>query len=366
MTNVQRTHTHEQAVPDPQSMMRAIVHDRYGSPNVLEIRDVAIPAPAAGEVLVRVTAASLNPLDWHFTTGRPYFMRLLYGLRRPKQPILGADVAGRIVALGEDVTDVAVGDRVAGVASGSLAEYAIARASRLAVVPDALTDEEAAAIPLAGITALQAVRDQGRVSAGQQVLVIGAGGGVGVHAVQLAVAAGAIVTGVCSTGNVDLVRSLGAAAVVDHTTSDWATKDGATKDGATKGGADGSRYDVIIDNVGTRPLGVCRRALVKGGTYVMIGGPKANPWLDPLARVVAGKIRFAVRSEQFRQFTATTSADDLRVLWDHVDAGRMRPVIGRRIHLAEVPEAISRFGTGRASGKTVVHVAGTHPMGATS
>jgi len=352
---------HDKAVPDPQSMMRAIVHDRYGSPNVLEIRDVAIPAPAAGEVLVRVTAASLHPLDWHFTTGRPYFMRLRYGLRRPKQPILGADVAGRIVALGEDVTDVAVGDRLAGVASGSFAEYAIARASRLAVVPDALTDEEAAAIPLAGITALQAVRNQGRVSAGQQVLVIGAGGGVGVHAVQLAVAAGAIVTGVCGTDNVDLVLSLGALAVVDHTTSDWASKDRASKDRA-----DGTRYDVIIDNVGMSPLGVCRRALVKGGIYVMIGGPKTNPWFDPLARVAAGKIRFAVRSEQFRQFTATSSADDLRVLWNHVDAGRMRPVIGRRINLAEVREAISRSGTGRASGKTVVRVAGTHPVGATS
>ena len=343
MTNVQRTHTPHQTLSDVPATMRAIVHDRYGSPDVLEMRDVAVPTPAAGQVLVRVTAASLNPLDWHFTTGRPYFMRLLFGLQRPKQATRGADVAGHIVAVGHDVTDLAVGDRVAGVASGSFAEFAIAKASSVATVPATIADDSAASIPIAGITALQAVRDQARVAAGQQVLVIGAAGGVGVSAVQLAVAAGAIVTGVCSTGNVDLVRSLGAAVVIDYTTSDW---------------ANGTQYDVIIDNVGTRPLGVCRRALAKGGIYVMIGGPKANPWLDPLARVVAGKLRFAVRSQQFRQFTAATSADDLRVLWSHVDAGSMRPVIGRRIPLAEVPAAISQFGTGRASGKTVVDVVG--------
>lgn len=321
--------------------MWAVVHTRYGQPDVLQVGSVAVPAPAAGEVLVEVAAAAVNPLDWHFTTGRPYFLRLMFGLRRPKQATRGADVAGRVVALGDGVTELAIGDRVAGVAAGSFAEFATAKASSLAVVPGGLADHEAAALPLAGVTALQALRDQGAVSAGQHVLVVGAAGGVGVYAVQLAVAMGAVVTGVCSGRNADLVRSLGAADVVDYETADW---------------VGGTRYDLIVDCVGSRPLGACRRALVDGGRYVMIGGPKSNPWLDPLARVVAGKLRFAFRSQQFRQFTAVIKRDDVRELFDRVEAGELRAVVTRRVALDDVPVAIAAFAGGHARGKVVVDV----------
>ncbi|WP_198954748.1 NAD(P)-dependent alcohol dehydrogenase [Kineosporia sp. R_H_3] len=323
--------------------MRAVVQDRYGPPEHLQVREVPTPAPGTGEVLLRVSAAALNPYDWHLTTGRPYFMRLLFGLRRPARAVRGADVAGRVVAVGEGVVGLAVGDRVAGMASGSFAEYAVADATSVAVLPDRIPDDEAAAIPLAGTTALQALRDHGALVAGRHVLVVGAAGGVGGYAVQLAVAMGAVVTGVCSTGNVDLVRSWGATEVVDRTVTDW---------------ADGPRHDLVVDTVGTRPLAVCRRAVRPGGGYVMIGGPKANPWIDPLGRVVAGHLRFAGRPERFVQFTATRSADDLRVLWEHAAAGRLRPFVGRRIGLDDVPAAVAAVGAGHTRGKVVVDVAG--------
>ncbi len=331
--------------------MQAVVNDRYGPPDVLEIRSVAVPAPGAGEVLVEVAAAALNPLDWHFTTGRPYFLRLIAGRRRPKQATRGADVAGRVAALGDGVTGFAVGERVAGIASGSFAQFATANVSRVAVVPAGLADHEAAAVPLAGVTALQALRDHGDVAAGQRVLVIGAAGGVGVYAVQLAVAMGAAVTGVCSGRNVDLVRSLGAADVIDYETAGWADRSG---------------FDVIIDTVGNSPLGECRRALVDGGRYVMVGAPKANPWLDPIGRIVAGKLRFAFRSQRIRQFTATITAEDVRVLYGYVDAGQVRAVVSRRIALADVPAATADIGAGHTRGKVVVDMrAGVDP-GATA
>jgi NADPH:quinone reductase-like Zn-dependent oxidoreductase len=292
-------------------------------------------------VLVEVTAAALNPLDWHFTTGRPYFMRLMLGRRGPKQSVRGADVAGRVVALGDGVTGFAVGDRVAGMADGSFAEFAVATTSSIAVVPDGLGDDDAAAIPLAAITALQALRDQAEVTASQRVLVIGAGGGVGVYAVQLAAAMGAVVTGVCSAGKVELVRSLGAANVIDYEAADW---------------TDGTTYDAIVDNVGTERLSACRRALTDTGIYVMIGGPKSNPWIDPIGRVIAGKAGFAFRSQRFRQFTAVMSSDDLRILWEHVEAGELRAVVDRTISLDGVADAVELLASGHARGKTVVRI----------
>jgi NADPH:quinone reductase-like Zn-dependent oxidoreductase len=224
-------------------------------------------------------------------------------------------------------------------AAGSFAEYAVADAKHVALLPDRIPDDAAAAIPLAGTTALQALRDHGGPVAGQTVLVVGAAGGVGGYAVQLAVAWGAVVTGVCSTGNVDLVRSWGAAEVVDRTVADWTR---------------GPGYDLVVDAVGTRPLADCRQALRPGGRYVMVGGPKKNPWIDPLGRVVAGRLRFAGRPQRFVQFTATRSADDLRVLWEHANAGRLRPFVGRRIGLDDVPAAIAAVGAGHTRGKIVV------------
>lgn len=321
------------------TMTRAVAHERYGSPDVLELREVGTPSPGEGEVLLRVTAAALNPYDWHFTTGTPYVMRLVGGLRRPKQPIRGADVAGRIVALGDGVTSLAVGDRVAGFARGSFAEHAVANAASLARIPDGLDDSEAAALPMAATTALQALRDQGEVQPGQRVLVNGAAGGVGTCTVQLAVAMGAEVTGVCSARNVELVRSLGAVRVVDYTNEDW---------------VDGSRYDVIVDNVGNRSAAECRRSLTPSGRCVMVGGPKQNPWLDPFGHLIAGKVGFAFRSQEFRWFTATGTASDLAAVWEYVDRGQLRPVIDRRIGLDGVADAMRDLATGHTRGKVVV------------
>ncbi len=323
--------------------MRALAQDRYGHPvEVLRVREVPTPRPAPGQVLLQVAAAALNPLDWHVTTGTPYFMRLLFGLRGPGRAIRGADVVGRVLALGDGVTGPPIGARVAGIAIGSFAERALADSSRLAVVPDSLTDADAAALPMAGVTALLAVRDHGRVAAGQRVLVVGAAGGVGGYAAQLAVAAGAEVVGVCGTANVELVRSYGVSRVIDHTRGSW---------------ADGAAYDVILDAAGTAPLRACRRALRPGGSYVMIGGPKANPWLDPLTRIVAGPLVFAGGSRRFRQFTAAATTADLALLMDEVVAGRLRPVVTRTIALPEVPAALAAFAAGRARGKVVVDIA---------
>lgn len=319
--------------------MRAIAHDSYGPPEVLEVRDIEPPTPGPGDVLIQVTAASLNPYDWHFTTGTPYVMRLVGGLRRPKQRVRGADVAGHVVAVGDEVSTLAVGDRVAGLARGSFAELATAPATAVARVPDGLDDAEAAATPMAAVTALQALRDQGRVQPGERVLVNGAAGGVGTFTVQLAVAMGAEVTGVCSTRNVELVRSLGATRVVDYTCEDW---------------VDGTRYDLIVDIVGNRSARECRRSLTPSGRCVMVGGPKSNPWLDPFRHLIAGKLAFAFRSQEFRTFTATETAEVLDELWAFAERGDLRPVVGRRIALAEVPDAMSDLAGGHTRGKVVV------------
>lgn len=339
MTNVHRTYPADTPADGPAATTRAVVHDRYGSPDVLELRHIETPTPGPGDVLLRVHAASLNPYDWHFTTGTPYAMRLMGGLRRPKQTIRGADVAGEVVALGADVTSLTVGDLVAGFARGSFAEHAVARASSVARVPGALDAADVAALPMAAVTALQAVRDQGAVQAGQRVLVNGAAGGVGTCAVQLAAAMGAEVTGVCSGRNVELVRSLGATRVVDYTTEDW---------------VDGTRYDVIVDNVGNRSAADCRRSLTTSGRCVMVGGPKKNPWIDPFGHLLAGKIGFAFRSQEFRWFTATETADDLAAVWEYVERGELRPVIERRIGLDGVADALHDLAAGHTRGKIVV------------
>jgi NADPH:quinone reductase-like Zn-dependent oxidoreductase len=339
MTNVQRTYPGGEAM----TTMRAISHQRYGQPDVLELLTIDQPSPADDEVLIRVAAASLNPLDWHFMTGTPYVLRLVAGLRQPRETIRGADVAGTVVALGADVSGLVAGDRVMGGAQGSFAEWTLAKPTGLAVLPDDVSFADAAAMPVAGVTALQALRDHAQVQTGHRVLINGAAGGVGTFAVQLAVAMGAEVTGVCSTHNVEMVSGLGADRVVDYTTEDC---------------FDGTQYDAIIDNVGNRSLGDCVRSLVKGGRYVMISGPKDNPWLDPFRRLIAGKIRFLRSGRTFHNFTARMPAEDLQELLRLVEAGQLRSVIDRTVSLEDVPEALHYLGTGHARAKVVIDVAG--------
>lgn len=321
--------------------MRAIRQDRYGPPEVLEVAVVDRPTAGDGQVLIRVAAASVNPLDWHFTTGTPYLLRLVAGRRGPKQAVRGVDVAGTIIGVGTGVDGLTPGDRVVGAAAGSFAEYAVAQAVQLARLPESVAFADAAAMPIAAITALQALRDHARTTTGDRVLVNGAAGGVGPYAVQLAVAMGGEVTGVCSTRNVEMVRELGAHRVVDYTTDDW---------------VDGSQHEVIVDNVGNRSLGDCVRSLTAGGRYVMVSGPKQNPWLDPFRRSVLGKLRFIRSGRSFHQFIASESTADLEALLRYVEARQLRSVIERRVTLEDVPDAIAYVGTGHARAKVVVEV----------
>lgn len=339
MTNVQRTYPAGGNALPP--LMQAIVQDRYGPPDVLRLDTVERPSPPDGRVLLRVAAAALNPLDWHFMTGTPYVVRVAAGLRRPKQAVRGADVAGTVVDVGPGVEGFAPGDRVVGVAAGSFAEFAVAAPGALAHLPEPVAFADAAAVPVAGVTALQALHEHARVVAGERVLINGAAGGVGTFAVQLAVAAGAEVTAVCSSRNVELVAGLGAQRVVDYTAEDW---------------VDGTQYDAIIDNVGNRTLGDCVRSLVAGGRYVMVSGPKDNPWLDPFRRLLAGKVRFVRSGRSFHQFVAAESTARLEVLVDHLAAGRVSSVIDRRVALRDVPDALAYLGTGHARAKIVVAV----------
>jgi NADPH:quinone reductase-like Zn-dependent oxidoreductase len=322
--------------------MKAIVHDRYGTPDRLELRDVATPEPGSGQVAVRVHAASVNPLDWHMLTGTPMPLRLMAGVRRPKQIVRGADMAGVVEYVGEGVTTFAVGERVVGIARGTFAEVAVAGVGALARIPDEMSFADAAALPIAGVTALQAVRDHGRVQPGQRVLVNGAAGGVGTFTVQLAAAAGGEVTGVCSTRNVEMVRDLGADHVVDYTTTDF---------------VDGTRYDVIIDNVGSRSLSECRRALTDGGVFVMVSGPKGR-WIRPMDRMITGKLRFAVGTQRFANFTASETGDEMKELLAHIERGELRPVIDRHYSLVDTAEAMRYLATGHARAKIIIDVLG--------
>lgn len=320
--------------------MKAITHDRYGSPDQLEFRDVPDPTPGPGQVVIDVHAASVNPLDVHMMTGTPMLVRLGAGLRKPKQPVRGADVAGVVAAVADDVTDLAVGDRVFGLARGSFAERAVANGAALTVIPEAMDFAEAAALPVAGVTALQAVRDHARVPEGGSVLIIGAAGGVGTFAVQLAALTGLEVTGVCSTRNVEMVRELGAARVIDYTTDEV---------------VDGTTYDAIIDNVGSHSLGDMRRSLTDDGAFVVVGGKKGR-FVRPIDRVVGAKLWFLFGSKRAESFTAKETPDELRVLLDHVERGELRPVIDRRFPLADTAEAMRYVMTGHARAKVVIDV----------
>jgi NADPH:quinone reductase-like Zn-dependent oxidoreductase len=322
--------------------MKAIVNQSYGTPDVLELADVDPPQIDDGQMLVRVHAAAANPLDWHFLTGTPYFLRLMAGLRRPKEPVRGVDVAGVVERVGTGVTGFAPGDRVFGGARGSFAELAAVRPSGVAAIPDGLSFAEAAALPVAAITALQGLRDHGGLQAGQSVLINGAAGGVGTYAVQIAKAMGAEVTGVCSTHNVEMVRSLGADHVVDYTTDDFAVE--------------GREYDVILDNVGNRSLADCRRSLTPTGVYVMVSGPKTGKFLGPAKRMVASKLMFLFSRRRSVTFTANETAAELQALVDMIEDGTLRSVIDRTYPLADTAEAMRYLETGHARAKVIISV----------
>jgi NADPH:quinone reductase-like Zn-dependent oxidoreductase len=320
--------------------MKAIVRDTYGSAGVLELRDIDKPEIGDEEVLVRVRAAGVDQGVWHVMTGLPYPIRLAgYGLRAPKTPVLGADVAGVVEAVGSDVTRFQPGDEVFGIAKGSYAQYARARADRLAPKPANLSLEQAAVVAISGLTALQAVRDHGRVESGQKVLVIGASGGVGTFAVQIAKSLGAHVTGVCSTRNVEMVRSIGADTVIDY-----------TKDDFTKSA---QRYDVILDNVGNHSLSDLRRVVKPEGRYVMVGGPSGR-WLDPLPRAFNALVQSWFVDQEMSFFMSELNKKDMTILRDLMAAGKVTPVIDRTYKLNEAAEAIRYLEAGRARGKVIV------------
>jgi len=327
--------------------MKAIRYHRYGPPEVLELRDVGMPAVGDGDVLVRVKAASVNPLDWHFMRGAPYLVRLMAGLSRPKpsQTMLGADMAGSVEAVGKSVTGFSPGDEVFGGLEerGTLAEYISVPVGAVVLEkPAGLTFEQAAAVPVAAFTALQALRDKGRVRLGQKVLVNGASGGVGTFAVQIAKALGAEVTGVCSTAHVELVASIGADQVVDYTREDFTTARG--------------RYDLLIDIAGNRSLAETRRVLVPKGVLVVVGGPNKGRWIGPFGRTVTMLVQSPAVSQRTVSFLAHQNRDDLAVLRELLDAGRVTPVIDRTYRLNEVAEAIRYLETGHARGKVVITV----------
>jgi NADPH:quinone reductase-like Zn-dependent oxidoreductase len=322
--------------------MKAIVHPKYGAPDVLEPRDLDKPALTDDGVLVRVRASSVNPAEWYAVTGRPYVARPAMGLLRPKDAVLGADFAGIVEAVGRAVTDLRPGDAVfGGTSSGAFAEYVCVRE---AVVPKPanLTFEQAAVVPTAAVTALQGLRDKGRIRPGQKVLVNGASGGVGTFAVQLAKAFGAEVTGVCSTRNVDLVRSLGADHVIDYTREDFTRR--------------GQRYDLLLDVAGSRSWAECRRVLGHKATLVLIGGPKANRWLGPLGHLAGVRLASLRASQKVIFFVAKFNREDFVVLRELLEAGKVTPVIDRRYTLSELPEALRYLGEGHARGKVVITV----------
>ena len=323
--------------------MKAIVQDRYGSADVLEFKDIEEPVVGDDDVLIRVHAAGCGPDVWHLMTGMPYMARLAIGLRTPKLPVLGWDVAGTVDAVGSNVTGIQPGDEVMGTTKGSFAELAIAKADDLVPKPAGLSFEEAGALPISGITALRAIRDEGHVQPGQTVLIIGAAGGVGSLAVQIAKAYDAKVTAVSSTSKEDLVRSVGADDVIDYTREDF---------------TDGSRrWDVIIDTAGRRPLSQLRRALTPKGTLVIVGGDGGGRWTGGFFR---GMLRAPVVSlftgQRLRGLATKVKREDLIALTELIAAGTLRPVIDRTYPLIEAPDAIRYLEEGHSRGKIVITV----------
>ena len=325
------------------STMKAIVYREYGSPDVLGLQEVAKPVPKDDEVLVRVQAASLNPLDWHLLRGLPYIVRPTAGWLKPKRNITGVDVAGVVEAVGRNVTQFQPGDEVFGEKSRACAEYVCGPEKLFVRKPANLTMEQAAAVPVGAVTALQALRDKGRVQPGQKVLINGASGGVGTFAVQLAKSFGTDVTGVCSTANVELVRSLGADHVIDYTRENFTRSR--------------QRYDVIVDNVGNHSLMALRRVLAATGTLVVVGiDPSKGNWIGPLVRMLGAQVLSRFGSRKLGFMLTDMKREDLLFLTELIEAGKVTPVIDRRYPLSEVPDAVRYLETMRARGKVVITV----------
>lgn len=321
--------------------MKAIVYHHYGSPDVLKCEEMERPTAGDDEVLIKVCAASVNPLDWHFMRGLPYLVRMMLGLGKPKDTRLGVDVAGRAEAVGRNVTQFKPGDAVYGACRGAFAEYACASESALVRKPENVTFEQAASVPVAAFTALQGLRDKGQIQPGQKVLINGAAGGVGTFAVQIAKSFGAEVTGVCSTRNVDMVRSIGADRVIDYTREDF-----------TKSG---QRYDLFFDGMGNHSLTACRRVLTPKGIYLPFGGSAGRWMIGTLTRGIAARVMAPFVSQKLVIFfLAKTSKDDLAIMSELMATGKVTPVIDRRYSLSEVPEAIRYLEKGHARGKVVI------------
>jgi NADPH:quinone reductase-like Zn-dependent oxidoreductase len=321
--------------------MQALVNTRYGSPDRLEVQEIERPAVGPDGVLVRVRASSVNPYDWHVLRGEPYLVHLTEGLRRPKQVVRGVDVAGVVEAVGPEVTELAPGDEVFGGRAGAMADYVLGRVRHFVPKPDAISFEQAAAVSIAGQTALQALRDRGKLREGQSVLINGAAGGVGTFAVQIAKAYGGNVTGVCSTRNVELVRSLGADHVVDYTAEDFSRT--------------GRRYDLILDNVGNRPLRAFRAALEPKGTLVVVGGRPGN-WIGPMLPPLKALTVSPFVGQRLLPMLATQNRDDLLVLKELIESGKVTPVVDRTYPLREAAEAFRYVEAGHAPGKVVIRI----------
>jgi NADPH:quinone reductase-like Zn-dependent oxidoreductase len=322
--------------------MQAIVQDHYGSGEALALQEIERPEIGEHDVLVRVRAAGVNPADWAVMSGLPYIARPVYGLRRPKVGVRGTDVAGYVAAVGNGVTRFKPGDEVFGASTGSYAEYAAASEEELALKPSNLSFEQAATVPMAGLVALQAIRDRGQAHPGQTVLINGASGGIGTFAIQIAKALGAEVTAVASTRNLELVRAAGADHVVDYTKEDFTTS--------------GKRYDVILDNVSNHSLSRLRRVLTATGVLIPNGGNFGNRWFSSAGRLIRARLMFQVGTQRVGNFLVSTNHHDLVALKELIEAGKVLPVLDRTYPLSAAAQAIDHVGTGHAQGKVAITV----------
>jgi len=320
--------------------MKAIVYHDYGSPDVLQLEEIEKSTAGDKEVLIKVRAASVNPLDWHFIRGTPYIVRIVMtGLRKPKNTRLGVDVAGQVEAVGSAITQFKPGDEVFGTCRGAFAEYVCTSESNLVIKPNNVTFEQAATVPIAAFTALQGLRDKGKIQPGQKILVNGASGGIGTFAVQIAKSYGADVTGVCSTRNIDMVRSIGADQVIDYTKEDFTKST--------------QRYDLIFDAIGNHSLSARRRLLSPNGICVTAGGPSGR-WKMGLASGIKALVWSQFSSRKLTGLLAKSSKEDLIILQNLMETGKIKPVIDRRYKLSELPEAIRYLEEGHARGKVVI------------
>ena len=320
--------------------MKAIAYHEYGSADVLKCEEIEKPVPKDDEVLIKVRAASVNPLDWRLMKGKPAILRLFFGLRKPRLGRPGVDVAGEVEAVGSNVTQFKPGDEVFGACRGAFAEYACTAESKLVMKPGNVTFEQAASVFVAGLTALQGLRNHGKIRPGSKVLINGAAGGVGTFAVQIAKSFGAHVTGVCSTRNLDIVRSIGADEVIDYTQNDFTTSN--------------QRYDLILECVGNHSFSECRRVLNTAGRFVMVGGPHDPLTMDLLAQMIKPLLSSLFVSQKAVMFIARSNQDDLTLLGELIATGKLKPVIGGRYSLSDAPDAVRQVEEGHARGKVII------------